>query len=108
MDAARPRWKVDRQASSVVSSLLLLSMPGPKVMVILAGAFSHMRPGGSFRQFTNGPQCPISAEVLDRPGLRARSAGWVLGNVPPAQVFHVTRRKDALWTARPSKWERSS
>lgn len=106
MDATRLRhlrWRADRQASSVVSGLPLLSMPAPKVMAILAGAFSHLRIDGSFRQFTYGPRCPVSAEILDRLGLRARSAGWVLGNVPPAQVFHITRRGDTSPTDQPSK-----
>lgn len=108
MDAVRLRhlrWQANGKAIAVVSGLPLLSMPPPKVMAILAGAFSHLRADGSFRQFTYGPRCPVSTEILDRLGLRARSAGWVFGNVPPAQVFHITRRDDAPAIERPSKWE---
>ena len=96
MDAARLRhlrWSANRQASSVVSGLPLLSMPAGKVLAILKGAFAHLQEDGGFYQFTYGPRCPVSAEVMDRLGLRAQSVGWVFNNFPPAQVFHITRRE---------------
>jgi len=61
-----------------------MTMSPRKVMSILSGAFSHMRPTGSFYQFTYGPRCPVPrrgvtdsahqmllvAEALDALGLR--------------------------------------
>ena len=96
MDAARLRHmqrSADRQAGAVVSGLPLLSMPAGKVMAILKGAFAHLQDDGGFYQFTYGPRCPVSAGILDRLDLRAQSVGWVFNNFPPAQVFHITRRK---------------
>ncbi len=38
---------------------------------IVSGAFSYMRPGGAFYQFTYGMRCPVRRPILDRLGLRA-------------------------------------
>lgn len=96
MDAASLRhiqWHADQRAGAVVSGLPLLSMPANKVFAILKGAFLLLRDGGSFYQFTYGPQCPIPARILDRLGLQARSIGWTFNNFPPAQVFRISRRQ---------------
>jgi phosphatidylethanolamine/phosphatidyl-N-methylethanolamine N-methyltransferase len=95
MDAAR----LDRHplfeatpVGAVVSGLPLLNMTPRKVISILTGAFSYVRPGGAMYQFTYGPRCP-GAEAAARP---AGSAGTrlerVLRNVPPASVYWITRR----------------
>jgi phosphatidylethanolamine/phosphatidyl-N-methylethanolamine N-methyltransferase len=95
MDAA---W-LDRYAlfekmpvGAVVSGLPLLNMTPRKVVSILTGAFSYMRPGGALYQFTYGPHCPVPRPLLDRLGLRATQLERVLRNVPPASVYRITRR----------------
>ncbi|CDZ56986.1 class I SAM-dependent methyltransferase [Neorhizobium galegae] len=95
MDAAGLRhvtWRHDQLAGAVISGLPLLSMPPGKVLAILKGAFSRLRSGGGFYQFTYGPRCPVSDKVLDRLGLVSQSIGWVFSNFPPAQVYRLTRR----------------
>jgi phospholipid N-methyltransferase len=83
----------DATVGAVVSGLPLLSMPPRKVMSILSGAFSYVRPTGSFYQFTYGPRCPVSRPVLDRLGLKARRIGGTVRNLPPAAVYRITRRQ---------------
>lgn len=77
---------------AVVSGLPLLAMPKRKVYAILRGAFQHLREDGAFYQFTYGVRCPIPREIRNRLGLHVERLGWVLENLPPAQVFRVTRR----------------
>ena len=79
-------------AGAVVSGLPLLAMPVRKVISILLGAFSQLRSGGAFYQFTYGTGCPVSLRVLDRLGLKATRVGRVLLNLPPATVYRITRR----------------
>jgi phosphatidylethanolamine/phosphatidyl-N-methylethanolamine N-methyltransferase len=78
---------------AVVSGLPLLSMSPRKVMSILSGAFSHVRPAGSFYQFTYGPRCPVPRPILDRLGLKAARIGGTVRNIPPAAVYRITRRQ---------------
>ncbi len=80
-------------AGAVVSGLPLLSMPLRKVLAILEGAFSHLRHGGAFYQFTYGPRCPIARPLLDRLGLKATYVGGTFANIPPAAVYRITRRR---------------
>lgn len=79
-------------AGAVVSGIPLLSMKPRKVIAILDGAFSHLRPGGAFYQFTYGPACPVARPILDRMGLKAVRVGWAVANVPPASVYRIQRR----------------
>ncbi|QCI63329.1 class I SAM-dependent methyltransferase [Phreatobacter stygius] len=101
--AARVRWMDaaqlapaglfdDAPAGTVISGLPLLSMPPRKVMAILSGAFASLRQGGSFYQFTYGPNCPVPRRILDRLGLKATRTGRALLNVPPAAVYRISRR----------------
>lgn len=76
---------------AVVSGLPLRTIPPGRVFSILSGAFSWMRPEGSFYQFTYGMRCPVPQRVLDRLGLRATRIGRTLVNVPPAAVYRITR-----------------
>lgn len=96
MDAAQLR-KLPLHATApvgaIVSGLPVLSMPMRKVYAILSGAFSHLRHGGAFYQFTYGPRCPISRPLLDRLGLKATYVGWTFANVPPAAVYRITQRR---------------
>lgn len=96
MDAARLSQQLvydGREFGAVVSGLPILSMPPRKVMAILEGAFSRLRTGGSFYQFTYGPTCPVRRPILDRLGLKAVRIGRVMRNVPPAAVYRISRRK---------------
>ncbi|GLK80921.1 class I SAM-dependent methyltransferase [Methylopila turkensis] len=80
------------KAGAVVSGLPLLSMKPRKVIAILDGAFSHLKPGGAFYQFTYGPNCPVPRPILDRLGLKASRVGRALANMPPATVYRIQRR----------------
>ncbi|MDX1554812.1 MAG: methyltransferase domain-containing protein [Xanthomonadales bacterium] len=81
----------DGGAGAVVSGLPLLSMPTYKVRAILTGAFTLLRPGGAFYQFTYMPRCPISTDMLHGFGLKAQRIGGALMNLPPAAVYRITR-----------------
>ncbi len=95
MDAAwMPSYNLFEQPfGTVVSGLPLLNFTPTKVMAILTAAFSKLRDGGSFYQFTYGTQCPLSKAQLDELGLQATCMGRVLLNIPPASVYRITRRK---------------
>ncbi|MGY8711408.1 rRNA adenine N-6-methyltransferase family protein [Bradyrhizobium sp. 18BD] len=95
MDAARlaaERLYDGAPVGAVVSGLPLLNMSTRKVISIVGGAFSHVRPGGAFYQFTYGMSCPIPRPVLDRLGLRATLIDRAMLNIPPAAVYKLTRR----------------
>lgn len=95
MDAARLKHEKvleKARAGAVISGLPLLSMPLRKVMAVLDGAFAHLRPDGSFYQFTYGPRCPVARPVLDRLGLKAHHVGHTFANIPPAAVYRIQRR----------------
>ena len=95
MDAAwMPSYNLFEQPfGTVVSGLPLLNFTPTKVIAILTAAFSKLRDGGSFYQFTYGTQCPLSKAQLDELGLQATCMGRVLLNIPPASVYRITRRK---------------
>jgi phospholipid N-methyltransferase len=88
---------------AVVSGLPLLSMSPRKIMSILSGAFTYVRPGGRFYQFTYGPRCPIPRAILDRLGLKATRIGGTFRNLPPAAVYRITRRQPLGVTRRSGK-----
>lgn len=95
MDAARlasERLYDGAPVGAVVSGLPLLNMSPRKVISIVGGAFSYMRPGGAFYQFTYGMRCPVPRPILDRLGLRATLVDRAIMNVPPAAVYRLTRR----------------
>jgi phosphatidylethanolamine/phosphatidyl-N-methylethanolamine N-methyltransferase len=95
MDAARLGSEQLYQGApvgAVISGLPLLNMSPRKVISIVSGAFSYLRPGGAFYQFTYGMRCPVPRPILDRLGLRATLVDRALLNVPPAAVYRLTRR----------------
>jgi phosphatidylethanolamine/phosphatidyl-N-methylethanolamine N-methyltransferase len=95
MDAARlaaEQLYAGAPVGAVVSGLPLLNMSPRKVISIVGGAFSYLRPGGAFYQFTYGMRCPVSRPILDRLGLRATLVDRAILNVPPAAVYRLTRR----------------
>ena len=82
----------EANVGAVVSGLPLLSMPPRKVIAILSGASTCIRPNGAFYQFTYGPRCPVPRTILDRLGLKARRIGGTVRSIPPAAVYRITRR----------------
>lgn len=78
---------------AVVSGLGILAMPPQKVMAIMKGAFSYLRPGGAFYQITYGPRCPVPDAILDRLDLQSVCIGQTYRNVPPASVYRISRRE---------------
>lgn len=99
MDAAQlSRRNVLSESSfaSVISGLPLLSMSARNVIRVLVGAFRYLRPGGAFLQFTYGPLCPVSRDILNRLGLRATLVGWTVRNLPPAAVYRIVRRQSMV------------
>lgn len=81
---------------AVISSLPLSTMPAWRVFAILYGAFQILRPEGAVYQFTYSWRCPVPDTVLDRLGLEATFTEWVFANAPPAQVYRIARRPDAI------------
>jgi phosphatidylethanolamine/phosphatidyl-N-methylethanolamine N-methyltransferase len=89
--AWRSRFLDAGTVDAVVSSLGLLSMPRDTQREILAAAFACMAEGGSFIQFTYGPQAPVADEVVRSLRLHVRRGDFILRNVPPATVYVYTR-----------------
>ena len=78
---------------AVVSGLPLLSMPMRDRMAILQFAFRHLRPSGSYYQFTYSLRCPVPRPVLGRMGLKAVRMGLTRLNAPPATVYRIRARR---------------
>ena len=78
-------------ADAIVSGLGLLSMPPALQRDILEAAFSCLRPGGVFVQFTYRPAAPVADAVALEMGLQVRRGDFVLRNMPPATVYVYTR-----------------
>ncbi|MBR0733141.1 SAM-dependent methyltransferase [Bradyrhizobium japonicum] len=106
MDAGRLREEAlydDNVVGAVISGLPLLNMSTRKVMSVLDGAFSYIRTGGAFYQFTYGLGCPVRRPILDRLGLKATLVDRAILNVPPAAVYRFTRRVQRSATLRAAK-----
>ena len=80
-------------AEVVICGLPLLSMPPTKVLRIVAGCITVLKPKGELRLFTYGQRCPIPAAMLVRLGLVAQRRTFVPLNMPPASVYAVARRE---------------
>lgn len=80
-------------ADAIISGLGLLSMPRRLQAEILEAAFSTLTPDGRFIQFTYGPKCPVSRELLAELGLSVRRGGFAWWNMPPATVYVFTRNR---------------
>jgi phosphatidylethanolamine/phosphatidyl-N-methylethanolamine N-methyltransferase len=103
MDASRlasERLQRGADVGAVISGLPLLNMSPRKVISIVSGAFSYLRPGGAFYQFTYGMRCPVPRPILDRLGLRATLVDRATLNVPPAAVYRLTRRPQSRFVTR--------
>jgi phosphatidylethanolamine/phosphatidyl-N-methylethanolamine N-methyltransferase len=84
-------------AGAVLSGLGLPSMPTRQVVKIMQGAFGCLAERGGFYQFTYGPRCPVSDDVLNFLGLQAERIGGTFFNLPPASVYRITRTP--IWTS---------
>ncbi|GGE21204.1 SAM-dependent methyltransferase [Aureimonas endophytica] len=82
-----------RRHAATVSGLPLLSMGPKRVIGVLRTAFAAMERGGAFYQFTYAWRCPVPDAILDRLGLSAVRIGSVVGNLPPASVYRLSRRR---------------
>ncbi|HUV32634.1 MAG TPA: SAM-dependent methyltransferase [Devosiaceae bacterium] len=91
LDARRIAEAPITDVGAVISGLPMLAIPGRDQFAILEGAFSLMRRGGVFVQFTYGWRIPIEREVREALGLEWTKSRWVLGNLPPAQVYWFRR-----------------
>ena len=89
------------QVDAVISGLGLLSMSHELQQQILESAFSMLRPGGRFIQFTYGPVCPVAKDVQQALKLRNRRGGFAVWNMPPATVFVLTQARSKAVEARP-------
>jgi hypothetical protein len=69
----------------------------------MSGAFSYLRPGGAFYQFTYGPRCPVPRPILDRLGLQSAYIGGTVRNLPPAAVYRISRIDPLDLSREPSK-----
>lgn len=86
---------LEQPAGAVVSGLPLLSMTPRRILGTLSGAFARMRPDGRYYQFTYGPSCPAPRAILDRLDLKAERIGGTVRNLPPANVYRISRRDTA-------------
>jgi phosphatidylethanolamine/phosphatidyl-N-methylethanolamine N-methyltransferase len=75
------------RVQAVISGLPLLSMPLAVQHDILVGSFAQLAPGGSFVQFTYGPQPPVARALREALGLSWRVSDRIWRNIPPARVY---------------------
>lgn len=92
-------YLADGPADAVISGLGLLSMPRATQRSILSEAFSVLRPGGCFVQFTYGHASPVSRALREELGLHVHRSGLAWRNAPPASVFVYQRAFTAAHTS---------
>ncbi|MCC5971424.1 MAG: methyltransferase [Pararhodobacter sp.] len=85
------RARLPDAPGAIVSGLPLLAMSRSDQREILNAAFSAMRSGGSFIQFTYGHVPPVDKGVARGLGLRFDCLGRTLRNLPPASVYSIRR-----------------
>ena len=90
--ARHARDRLAEPPGAVVSGLPLLATPSSVQHAILYAAFSALRPGGTFVQFTYGHVVPVAQDVAKTLGLASRLVGRTLRNLPPASVYEISRR----------------
>lgn len=80
------------KVSAVVCCLPLLTLPDETVDIVLEQIFSVLDGDGVMVQYTYGPLSPVGLRLLKRLHLKARRAGKVWLNVPPATVWCYSRK----------------
>lgn len=83
------RARLPGSPGAIVSGLPLLAMSRSVQQEILTAAFSALRPGGTFVQFTYGHVPPVDKAVARGLGLRFDCIGRTLRNLPPASVYSI-------------------
>lgn len=91
--AARCGYADGGLADAVISGLGLLSMNRVTQAAIVGSAFEMLAAHGRFIQFTYGPTCPVSKDVLRELGLRSRRGNLAWWNMPPATVYVFSRNR---------------
>lgn len=81
------------KVSTIVSSLPFLVMPKPVRAAIQEQMALAIGTHGSIVQFTYGPKSPISRHMMRKLNLKGKRVKLVIGNVPPAHVWHYWRTK---------------
>jgi phosphatidylethanolamine/phosphatidyl-N-methylethanolamine N-methyltransferase len=74
--------------STIVSSLPLRPMSRDLQRAIVDSAFTVLRPGGSFIQYTYPPLSPLPSHIF---GLKGEKLGRIWLNVPPAAVWRFSK-----------------
>ena len=87
--SADPAIGTDQPLASIVSSLPLLSRPGPDRRALIMRALEMLEPGAPFIQFSYGLLPPVRA---DDGSFTVEKSRWVWRNIPPARVW-IYRRK---------------
>jgi phospholipid N-methyltransferase len=90
------------QIDHVVSGLPILWFNKAVKKRILEGAFSLLREGGSFYQFSYFGRPPVSQSLLEELGLQATRFGFAPLNLPPAFTYRFERSRDPDTSARRS------
>ena len=85
------RARLPGSPGAIVSGLPLLAMARLAQQQILAAAFSALRPGGTFVQFTYGHVPPVDKAVAKGLRLRSDCIGRTFRNLPPASVYSIRR-----------------
>lgn len=78
---------LDCPASAIVSSLPLRTRPERHRLALLADAFTLLRPGAAFVQFTYGIASPMPRLLCRASGFHAEVSPPVWLNLPPARVW---------------------
>lgn len=80
------------RAATIVSSLPLLSMPGPLRQRLVEESFALLAERGTLIQYTYGAFSPLRRR---KSGLKGEIAERVWRNFPPASVWRFRRRENA-------------
>lgn len=88
----RAHHALPRELARVICGLPLLNLSRAQQFRVLRGSFSCLSGGGAFYLFTYGLRCPVDKGLLQRLDLHAERAARVLRNLPPAQIWKLTRK----------------
>lgn len=79
------------KVSTIVSSLPFLVMPAQVRAAIQEQMALAIGDHGVIVQFTYGPKSPITPHMMRKLGLKGKRMKLVIGNVPPAHVWHYRK-----------------
>lgn len=90
-DLSRHLSSLAGQIDYVVSGLPIVWFKGKTKLRMFRDAFTLLRTGGRFYQFTYLGRPPVGGKILGALGLKATLAGFTPLNVPPAFVYRFER-----------------